>query len=136
MQLASNMPAVISVAPSVTVPAGANSAAITLRCTPSTQSVAVSLSASANNVSQTAVINVPSAALERVALKPDQTPPMPPTSFTGAVTLLGAAPAGGVIVTLSSSHPALLNSPAAVTVAAGAKSANFNTSPSRAQAWV
>jgi len=126
VQLASNMPAVISLAPSVTVPPGASSAAITLRCTPAAQSLAVTLTATANNVSQTAVINVPSAALEQVALKPDQTPPVPPTSFTGSVSLLGAAPAGGVIVTLSNSHPALLNSPASVTVAAGAKSANFN----------
>jgi len=126
VQLASNMPAVISLAPSVTVPPGASSAAITLRCTPAAQSLAVTLTATANNVSQTAVINVPSAALEQVALKPDQTPPVPPTSFTGSVLLLGAAPAGGVIVTLSNSHPALLNSPASVTVAAGAKSANFN----------
>jgi hypothetical protein len=126
VQLASNMPAVISVAPSVTVPPGANSAAITLRCTPGTQSVAVSISATANSVSQTAVINVPSAALEQVALKPEQALPLPPTSFVGSVALVGPAPAGGVIVTLSNSHPALLNSPTSVTVASGAKSANFN----------
>ena len=126
VQLSSNMPAVISVAPSVTVPAGANSAAITLRCTPGSQSVAVSVSATASNVSQTAVINVPSAALERVVLKSEQAPPLPPTSFVGSVSLVGPAPAGGVIVTLSNSHPTLLNSPASVTVAAGAKSANFN----------
>lgn len=126
MQLASNMPAVISVAPSVTVPPGANSAAIVLRCTPGTQSLAVSISATANNVTQTAVMNVPSAALEQVALKPEQAPPLPPTSFLGSVALVGPAPAGGVIVTLSNSHPALLNSPASVTVVAGTKSANFN----------
>ncbi len=43
----------------------------------------------------------------------------------GSVALNGAAPAGGIVVTLSSSNTAVATVPASVTVAAGATSATF-----------
>jgi len=46
-------------------------------------------------------------------------------SSTGLVTLGGPAPAGGVVVSLTSTHPAVASVPATVTVPAGSKSANF-----------
>jgi hypothetical protein len=46
-------------------------------------------------------------------------------SATGTVTLTAAAPAGGIVVTLSSDDPAAATVPAAVTVPAGAASAAF-----------
>ena len=46
-------------------------------------------------------------------------------SSTGTVTLSSAAPAGGVVVTLTSSNTAVATVPASVTVAAGATSATF-----------
>jgi hypothetical protein len=54
-----------------------------------------------------------------------------PSTVTGgnssqcAVTLTGAAPSGGAVVTLSSSNTAVATVPASVTVAAGATSASF-----------
>ena len=45
---------------------------------------------------------------------------------TGTVTLTSAAPAGGAVVTLSSSNTTVAGVPASVTVAAGATSANFS----------
>jgi hypothetical protein len=126
VQLTSNMPSLISVPPQVNVPPGATSAAINLLCTPAAQTMAVTLTATANNSIRTAVVNVPSAALDRVSLKPDQGPNVPTTSLSGAVALLAPAPVGGIIVTLSNSHPALVSIPASVTVAEGAKSAPFN----------
>jgi hypothetical protein len=47
------------------------------------------------------------------------------SSSQGTVTLSGAAPAGGAIVSLSSSNTAVATVPASVTVAAGATSATF-----------
>jgi hypothetical protein len=57
------------------------------------------------------------------------------TPSTGTVTLMTAAPEGGVTVTLSSSHPAAVTVPASVTVAAGATSANFTVSTIPATSW-
>jgi trimeric autotransporter adhesin len=47
------------------------------------------------------------------------------TPATGLITLNQIAPAGGTVVALSSSHPAIASVPASVTVPAGARSANF-----------
>lgn len=44
---------------------------------------------------------------------------------TGTVTITGAAPAGGAIVTLTSSNPAAATVPASVTIAVGASTATF-----------
>lgn len=52
------------------------------------------------------------------------------STSTGTVTLLTAAPTGGVAVTLSSSNSAVAAVPASVTVPAGAASANFTVSTS------
>ncbi len=49
-------------------------------------------------------------------------------SSTGTVTLSGAVPAGGAIVTLSSNNTAAARVPSSVTVAAGATSATFTVS--------
>jgi hypothetical protein len=47
------------------------------------------------------------------------------SSSTGTVSLNGAAPFGGIVVTLSSSRPTRASVPATVTVAAGTSSATF-----------
>src|SRR5258706_375243 len=51
-------------------------------------------------------------------------------SSTGTVTLSGAAPSGGAVVTLSSSNTTVARVPSSVTVAAGATSATFALSTS------
>src|SRR3989454_324616 len=51
-------------------------------------------------------------------------------SSTGTVTLSGAAPSGGAVVTLSSSNTVVARVPSSVTVAAGARSATFTVSTS------
>jgi hypothetical protein len=50
------------------------------------------------------------------------------TSSQGVVTLTGAAPSGGAVVTLSSSNTAVATVPASVTVAGGATNATFTVS--------
>jgi hypothetical protein len=47
------------------------------------------------------------------------------TGSTGSVTLSAAAPSGGVVVALNSSHTGVASVPSSVTVAAGATSASF-----------
>jgi len=71
-----------------------------------------------------------------VTLNPASVPAV--VSTTGTVTLAAAAPAGGVVVKLSSNRPALLQMPTTVTVPANALSANFtvNTFPSANQETV
>ncbi len=49
---------------------------------------------------------------------------------TGTVTLSGAAPAGGAVVSLSSSNTAVARTPASVTVAAGGTTATFTVTTS------
>ncbi len=118
------MPAVVSVPASLAVPAGATSAAVRLaRCTPTTQSVAVVISATVNGGTQSATLNVLAPALRAITLKPESSSP---ARFTGAAVLLGPAPAGGTIVTLANSQPTLVTIPSSVTIPGGALSANFS----------
>jgi len=65
----------------------------------------------------------PVASLSTVSVAP--TSVVGGSSSQGTVTLTAGAPAGGAIVTLSSSNTAVVSLPASVTVAAGATSANF-----------
>ena len=124
VQLSSSMPAVVSVPASLAVPAGATSAAVRLaRCTPTTQSVAVVISATVNGGTQSATLNVLAPALRAITLKPESSSP---ARFTGAAVLLGPAPAGGTIVTLANSQPTLVTIPSSVTIPGGALSANFS----------
>ena len=51
-------------------------------------------------------------------------------SSTGTVTLSGAAPSGGAVVSLSSSNTAVARTPASVTIAAGSTSATFTVTTS------
>ncbi len=124
VQFASSFPAVVPAPTAVTVPAGATSAPFRIpRCTPTSQAVAVTIGATAGGETQSAILNVLAPTLKSITFKTNLTTPI---SFTGAATLQGPAPAGGVIVTLSSSQPALLAPPASVTIAAGASSTNFS----------
>ena len=68
------------------------------------------------------------ASLSAVSVNP--TSVVGPTAATGTATLTAAAPAGGAVVTLSSSNPAVASVPASVTVAAGTSSASFSVSTS------
>lgn len=65
----------------------------------------------------------PAPALSSLSLNP--TSVSGGTASQGTVTLTSVAPAGGLVVALSSSNPSVASVPAAVTVAAGVKSAVF-----------
>ena len=80
---------------------------------------------SAMSNSATGTITIPEGStLESLTLNPNTV--TAPASSTGTVTLNGAAPAGGVTVTLRSSDTGKATVPPSVTVPEGAKSATFN----------
>jgi len=114
---------------SVTIPAGATSASFSVTSSSVTSSTAVNLSATYRGVVAPAILTVTASgggsgpALSSLSLSP--------TSVTGGgtsqgtVTLSGAAPSGGAVVSLTSGNTAVATVPASVTVPAGATSANF-----------
>jgi hypothetical protein len=82
----------------------------------------VTISASYGGTTRTAVVTVTPAALSAVTVAPAALGGG--AAATGTVTLTGIAPAAGIVVALSSNNAAAVV-PASVTIAAGAKTANF-----------
>jgi hypothetical protein len=115
---------------SVTVPAGANAASFTINTSPTTGNAVVNITAAYNGVSRPAVLVVRALALASLSLNPTQV--TGGTISTGTVTLVGPAPAKGLVVTLSSSNTQVATVPASVTIPAGATTATFTvtTNPS------
>ena len=111
---------------SVTVSAGATSASFTITTSSVTASTLVTITGSFGGASRQATLTVqPQPASVTLS-----TLTVNPTSVTGGgssqgtVTLTGAAPSGGAVVTLSD-NSAAATVPASVTVSAGATSATF-----------
>jgi thermitase len=128
--LLSSADAAASVPTSVTVAAGATTATFAVTTTAVTASRSVTLTASYNDVSRTASIQILPPAVASVTLKPARVKGGTPS--TGTVALNGPAPAGGIVVKLSSARvtppstsslPATV--PSSVTVPEGATRADF-----------
>jgi hypothetical protein len=122
-----------TVPPSVTVAAGATSAAFQVTTVPSPNSILVTISASSGGVTQTASLSVtpqPTSGptLTSLALNPSNVTGGSPSS--GTVTLSAPAPSGGALVSLSTSNAGAVTVPSNVTVPAGATSATFIASSS------
>jgi hypothetical protein len=111
---------------SVTVPAGATSASFTVTTTAVSASTSVTLTGNHGGASRTTTLTVtptpPPASLDTLTLSPASV--TGGNTSQGTVTLTSAAPAGGAVVSLSSSATAA-TVPPSVTVAAGATSATF-----------
>jgi hypothetical protein len=128
--LTSSNPAAASVPPSVHVPAGANTATFTVTTHAVSKSTPVQLMVWAEGNGDHPVLWVDPApagvlAVSSVTLTPSST--TGGNAVQGTVTLNGAAPDGGAVVTLSSSSSAA-SVPASVMVAPGAASATFAVS--------
>ena len=125
VSLSSSNTALATVPASVNVPVGSTSATFAVTTTTVTSSTPVTITASRGTQrSAILTVNPPGAVtLSSLALSPASVTGGSPS--TGTVALSGAAPAGGVAVTLSSSNTAVATVPASVTVAAGASSATF-----------
>jgi hypothetical protein len=114
---------------SVTVAEGETSASFTVATaattlTGFTRPVVLDVQAAFGDTTQTALVAVaPPLSLTALGVAPGNV--TGGTNVTGTVTLSGAAPAGGAVVTLSSNSPAA-SVPASVLVPAGLTSASFN----------
>ena len=113
----------LSVAPSITVPAGSYSAAFTVNTTPVSSSTMATITGSYGGAPQNASITVEPAMLSALSLNP--TTVTGGTSSQGTLTLSSPAPSGGTVVTLSSSNPSIVSLPSSVTVPAGSSGTTF-----------
>ncbi len=124
--LSSSNTAAATVPGSVTVPAGSQAASFAVSTRTVTGDANVTVTAAFEGVTRTAALIVRAAATAAaVSLNPASVVGGLANS-TGTVTLSADAPAGGAAVALSSANPPVAGpSTAAVTVAAGQRSANF-----------
>jgi WD40 repeat protein len=122
--LTSANPTVAAVPATVLVPAGAAFATFSITTTYVTAVTQAVISASYNGVTRQATLTVNPLAVTSVNLSASST--TGGTVITGNLVVLnGPAPAGGAVVTLSSSNTPVAVVPASVTVPAGAGSASF-----------
>lgn len=127
VSLGSNLPGAANVPPTVMVPGGATSAGFTVT-TSAVDTTTVQLSATLGETTQFASLGITRApALSALSLSPSTV--AGGSSSTGTVTLGAPAPSGGTVVTLSDDSSAA-NTPATVTVAAGATSRTFTVATS------
>ncbi len=143
VSLTSSNTAAATVAASVTVPAGATSATTSVATSAVGSTTTSVISATRNGVTRTATLTVtapappaPNASLDTVSLSPASV--QGGSSSSATVTLTANAPAGGAVVSFSSSNPAVATVPASMTVPEGVNSrvvVNFvSTSPVSATA--
>ena len=122
--LSSNKPAAAQVPATVTVPAGLGFASFNITTSPVAVDTAVTITGTFN-ATRSAVVTVlaPPNTLASLSVSPASVVGGNPA--TGTATLTTPAPAGGRVVTLSSSPAGVATVPASVTVAQGATSATF-----------
>ena len=143
VSLTSSNTAATTVAASLTVPAGATSATTSVATSAVSSTTTSVISATRNGITRTATLTVtapapppPTATLDTVSLSPASVQGGSASSAT--VTLTANAPAGGAVVSFSSSNPAVATVPASMTVPEGVNSrvvVNFvSTSPVSATA--
>jgi hypothetical protein len=131
--LSSSNTSAATVPPSVTVAAGATSAAFQVTTMTSANPTPVTISASSGSLTQTASLTVtpqpsPGPTLTSLSFNPTNVVGGSPSS--GTVTLSAPAPSGGALVSLSSSNTGVVTVPPNVTIPAGATSAIFTASTS------
>jgi hypothetical protein len=125
--LSSSNTSAAQVPASVTIVAGSRSATFTITTTPVTANTSVTISAT-YGVTRTTTLTVNAPTLSSLTRSP--TSVVGGNNSTGTVTLNGAAPAGGAVVTLSSSNTAAAQVPASVTIAANSTSTTFTITTS------
>ena len=110
---------------SVTVPAGSTSVTFVIQTTKVTDDVTAVITASLNGNTRASQIRVVAHQLATVAITPSSV--SGGSSYTGRVTLQQAAPAGGIVVSLTSSDSSV-SVPSSVTIDAGKSTVTFSGS--------
>ena len=123
--LASANPSVVGVPPSVTVTAGSSSANFNVTTSQVGSSTSTSISGTYGGTASTSITVVPAAA-GLSSVRVDPTTVVGGNTALGTVNLTGAAPTGGLTVSLASDNPSVAGVPASATVPAGSASTNFN----------
>ena len=128
--LSSSNPAVASVPASVTAPENSFTGTFAITTSPVSANTIVTITASYNGVTKTATLTVTPNAPPQVSLQNlvVDSSVQGGANAQGAVVLSSAAPQGGVVVSLSSSNPAVASVPASATVAAGTQGIAFSIS--------
>ena len=132
--LASTNPAVASVPATVIAPTLSFTGTFAITTSPVVTTTTVTITAAYNGATRTATVTVTPASA--APLPGVQSLVLNPASVTGGansvvtITLSGAAPQGGAVVTLWNGNPAAATIPASVMVLAGARTATFNASTS------
>lgn len=119
--------AAVTVPSSVTIPAGMTSASFSVKTSSSNETITATITASLGSTTKTATLTVTSVALTGLSITPN--PVAGGSTATGVVTLNGAAPNSGIVVSLSCSGTAA-SVPATVTIPSGSTSARFFVSTS------
>ena len=119
----SSAPSAIIVPASVVIPATQSSTSFSISTTPVGTTTAGSISASYNGVEKSTTVTVMPPALTLLSVSPSTV--TGGTTVTGTVTLSAPALAGGVLITLQSSKPAIATPPSSVTMPAGTTSVTF-----------
>jgi probable HAF family extracellular repeat protein len=118
---------------SITVPAGASSQAFTVTTSTVTTNQVGSVTASYGGVSKTLTVTVRPIRVATLAFSPN--PVTGGANASAALTLECAAPAGGTLVTLSSSNASVAApTVSSITIPAGAKTGSFTVRTSRVTA--
>ncbi|MBI4889668.1 MAG: right-handed parallel beta-helix repeat-containing protein [Acidobacteria bacterium] len=134
VSLTSSDPGLVTVPASVVVPQGAVQASFQVTTKEVAVPTEVTITAQQGNNVYRAKLLVAPTTISRVEA-PSATMGAP-GSYTGRVYLSGAAPAGGVLVQLSSTAPEALAVPSSVSVAAGATRASFRITTNAVSAAV
>jgi len=131
VNLASSI-ATAQVPASITIPGNASSANFTVTTSSVYTVMAGSISATYKGVTKSATISLlPPASAVLAALTLNPTTVVGGATSTGTVTLSAPAPAGGIVVNLSSSHPYRASVPDSVTILSGSSTANFTISTTK-----
>jgi hypothetical protein len=124
VNLGSDNNAIVSVPQTVMVPAGATQAAFEITASIVPAPTTVLIFATYNGVARYAPVTVEPLGVKKVSLIPASTTGGVATRFN-TVMLNGTAPTGGIVVTLTSSNPSIAQTPASVTIPAGASTTGY-----------
>ncbi len=117
-----------------TVASGATTATFTVSTSAVTASTSATIKAASGTGSTTAGLTITALTVKSLSLSSTSVYGGTTTAVTGTVTLSGAAPSAGVVVTLSASSTVLKISSASITIASGKTSGTFTFTESAVSA--